>query len=160
MSAEKADEAEELRRQRRDLECMRHELDLKRTVVDLKGTVLDLRIVVREMESELEQKDTIYDATQMINDLSDSQSYANQNRNFENAPLPPGWQRAYNDTGKMYYVNHSSKTTQWVVCDILCFVLLYCIIIMHWFILCLIHLPHIYSILRIQHLHNRSWVRN
>ena len=69
--------------------------------------------------SELEQKDTIYDSSQLVADLqSDEQGYKNQNRNFDSAPLPRGWERAYSADGKMYYVNHKQKTTQWMVCNV------------------------------------------
>jgi len=28
-------------------------------------------------------------------------------------PLPPGWAEHIDDNGRMFYVNHSSRTTQW-----------------------------------------------
>ena len=60
--------------------------------------------------SELEQKETIYDANQLIADLeTDANGYENQNRNYDNAPLPPGWERSYTHDGKIYYVNHRLK---------------------------------------------------
>lgn len=30
-----------------------------------------------------------------------------------NAPLPPGWERGYDETGRPYYVNHNTQQTQW-----------------------------------------------
>ena len=28
-------------------------------------------------------------------------------------PLPQGWEQKTDDTGRVYYVNHQSRTTQW-----------------------------------------------
>ena len=34
--------------------------------------------------------------------------------NYENAPLPPGWEKAYDESGRAYYVDHNNGKTQWV----------------------------------------------
>ena len=31
----------------------------------------------------------------------------------EEEPLPPGWEERRDDFGRVFYVNHSSRTTQW-----------------------------------------------
>ena len=81
--------------------------------------------------SELEQKDTIYDSNQLIADLeTDKNGYKNHNKNYDNAPLPPGWQRSYTGDGKIYYVNHVKKQTQWMVCFFFQFDLfIYCLFV-------------------------------
>jgi len=38
---------------------------------------------------------------------------AKQARNWESAPLPVGWERAYDENGNAYYVDHNSGQTQW-----------------------------------------------
>ena len=32
---------------------------------------------------------------------------------YDNAPLPPGWERGYDENGNTYYVDHNSGKTQW-----------------------------------------------
>jgi len=32
---------------------------------------------------------------------------------FANAPLPPGWERGFDETGRPYYVDNNTQTTQW-----------------------------------------------
>merc|ERR1719385_657282 len=32
---------------------------------------------------------------------------------FVNAPLPPGWERGFDETGRPYYVDNNTQTTQW-----------------------------------------------
>ena len=44
------------------------------------------------------------------------EGYNNRNQNYDDAPLPPGWDRAYMGDGRIYYVNHKSHLTQWMVC--------------------------------------------
>merc|ERR1712013_16402 len=34
-------------------------------------------------------------------------------QNWESAPLPMGWERAYDENGNAYYVDHNSGRTQW-----------------------------------------------
>lgn len=36
------------------------------------------------------------------------------NQQSENDELPPGWEERRTDTGRIYYVNHRTRTTQWV----------------------------------------------
>ena len=61
---------------------------------------------------EIETKQTMYEG------LNENDTNADVNKQSEdpflNAPLPPGWERAYTDNGAVYYVNHSSKKTQWL----------------------------------------------
>ena len=32
---------------------------------------------------------------------------------YANAPIPPGWERGYDESGRPYYVNHNTEQTQW-----------------------------------------------
>jgi hypothetical protein len=32
---------------------------------------------------------------------------------YDNAPLPPGWEKAFDESGIAYYVDHNSGTTSW-----------------------------------------------
>ena len=38
---------------------------------------------------------------------------ANNGGYWETVPLPPGWERAYDETGKAYYVDNVNHSTQW-----------------------------------------------
>ena len=51
-----------------------------------------------------------------LNDEGLMEDYNNRNLHFDEAPLPPGWERAYMPDGRCYYVNHKQKVTQWMVC--------------------------------------------
>ena len=33
---------------------------------------------------------------------------------WDSAPLPPGWERGYDENGNTYYVDHNSGQTQWM----------------------------------------------
>ena len=41
--------------------------------------------------------------------------YNNRNVYFDDAPLPPGWERGYMPDGRCYFVNHKNHLTQWMV---------------------------------------------
>ena len=51
-----------------------------------------------------------------LNDEGIVAAYNNRNIHFDEAPLPPGWERSYTQDGRCYYVNHKQKITQWMVC--------------------------------------------
>lgn len=36
-----------------------------------------------------------------------------ESENHVEQPLPPGWERQTDAAGKIYYVNHTTRTTQW-----------------------------------------------
>ena len=47
---------------------------------------------------QLQSRDTMYNVSEDV---------------YSNAPLPPGWERGFDETGRPYYVNNINQTTQW-----------------------------------------------
>ena len=64
------------------------------------------------------QKSSSYDAfhPNTVDEKDSDAIYQNRNIQFDDAPLPPNWDRAFDNLGRMYYINHKSKITQWMVC--------------------------------------------
>jgi len=56
--------------------------------------------------------------TMMLQSLPSILPNAPQMGQYDNAPLPPGWERAYDENGNIYYVDHNSGKTQWEHPDI------------------------------------------
>lgn len=50
---------------------------------------------------------------QTLYSMPNAPVFVEKNDQFENAPLPPGWERAYDENGTVYYVDHTSGTTSW-----------------------------------------------
>ena len=53
-----------------------------------------------------------------LNDDGLMNGYNNRNTYYDDAPLPPGWERGYMPDGRCYYVNHKNHQTQWMVCTV------------------------------------------
>mmetsp|Transcript_40731 Transcript_40731/g.35946 ORF Transcript_40731/g.35946 Transcript_40731/m.35946 type:complete len:174 (-) Transcript_40731:29-550(-) len=55
------------------------------------------------------------DVKEQEQELNEVASEYNANADpYFNAPLPHGWERAYADNGRPYYVNNTDQTTQWL----------------------------------------------
>ena len=57
----------------------------------------------------------MYDQQQQQQQQNQQQKQGNVNY-YDDAPLPPDWERGFMPDGRVYFVNHRSKLTQWMVC--------------------------------------------
>ena len=67
-------------------------------------------------EGSVSRQSSSYDGANMIDSKDGNMIYQNRNIQYDNAPLPQYWDRAYDNQGRMYYVNHKMRLTQWMVC--------------------------------------------
>merc|ERR1719242_1904102 len=62
------------------------------------------QFVVSEDEMKQDQAELIHKSDSIYNVVADM---------FANAPLPPGREKGFDETGRPYYVNNTTQTTQW-----------------------------------------------
>nr|CAI5831497.1 unnamed protein product [Callosobruchus analis] len=63
----------------------------------------------------VETDDDVPDNTNYFEEEKDSFSHSNNNDNEDSlGPLPPKWEKAYTESGEVYFIDHSTGTSHWL----------------------------------------------
>eukprot|EP01083_Nonionella_stella_P005172 15015_1 len=62
---------------------------------------------------QISQTDLDEDSEEDVDDAKQSPPSEDTSNAMTNVPLPCGWEKSFTATGKVFYINHSNKSTQW-----------------------------------------------